>query len=141
MNNKLIIGLVALVIVAVSFYGGMTYAKSKGPVQNGQFVRLTNGQGGRGMRNGMGFNAGEIISKDATSLTIKAPDGSTKIVLISTSTEVMKTVAGGLSDLITGTNVLVNGQANADGSLTVSSIQIRPAGGFFASTTSRQTPY
>lgn len=79
------------------------------------------------------MTAGEILSNDGTSITIKMADGSTKIVLVSPSTQVMKMAAGSLSDLSTGTNVSVVGSANSDGSVTATSVQIRPAG--FATTT------
>lgn len=133
MNNKIILGIVGLVLIVVAFYGGMTYAKSKVPSRgqfgNGQFV--ANGQlTGGGMRSGMnggGFTSGEIISKDASSITIKMQDGSTKIVLVSGSTQVMKSTSGSLADLSTGTNVVITGSANSDGSITSQSIQIRPA--------------
>ncbi len=137
MNNKIVIGIIGLVLIAAGFYGGITYAKNKGPVRSGQFVQFGAG-GGRGLRGMGGFNGGEIISKDATGITIKSPDGSTKIVLIASSTEVMKTVTGSINDLSIGENITAMGQTNSDGSLTASSIQIRPAGMFFASTTPRR---
>jgi hypothetical protein len=70
---------------------------------------------------------GQVITKDATSVTVKMPDGSTKIVLISDSTVVSKTVTGTLADVAVGTNVAVSGPANADGSVTAANIQLRPA--------------
>jgi len=134
MNKQIIIGvLVALAVVGgVAFYGGMTFAKSQMPVRgqfgNGQL--MGNGQfPGGGMRGGMNGSpvSGEIIAKDASSITIKTQDGSTKIVLVGGSTQVMKTAAGSLGDLSNGTNVVVTGSANSDGSLTAQSVQIRPA--------------
>lgn len=135
MNKQTIIGgLVALIVVSGgAFYGGMSYAKSQTPTRgqfgNGQFIG--NGQlPGGGMRGGMngGFTAGEIISKDETSITIKMQDGSTKIVLVGSSAQVMKSTTGSVDDLAIGIQVTVTGSANSDGSVTAQSVQIRPAG-------------
>lgn len=130
-------GLVALVIIGGgAFYGGMKYAQSQTPTR-GQF---SNGQGmgngqfpggpGGGTRGGVngGFTAGEIISKDETSITIKMQDGSTKIVLVGSSAQVMKSTTGSIDDLAVGTQVTITGSANSDGSVTAQSVQIRPAG-------------
>lgn len=133
MNNKIILGIVGLLFIAGSFYGGMAYAKSstrsRGQFGNGQM--MANGQfpggGMRGGMNGGGFTVGEIISKDTSSITIKMQDGSTKIVLVSDSTQVMKSASGSLADLSNGTNVVVTGTTNSDGSITGQSVQIRPA--------------
>ena len=129
--NKTIIGaLVAIVVVGGgSFYAGMSYAKGQAP-QRGQFG---NGQfAGRGMgigRGGMGFVAGQIISTANGSITIQsAASSSTQIVLFSNTTPIYKTAQGSASNLSTGTNVVITGTPNSDGSLSASSIQIRPAG-------------
>jgi hypothetical protein len=132
MNTKILGGIVtALVIAGGSFYGGMAYAKSTTPSRgqftaNGQFAGAT-GANRTGMRTG-GFTAGQILSKDATSITIKMQDGSTKIILIGSSTQIMKTSTGSQDDLAAGTEVTVTGSANSDGSITAQSVQIRPAG-------------
>lgn len=137
MNRNLILGVVAVVLVGVSFYGGMAYGKSGSPVQRqmsgGQFMGA--GQNGAAnMRSGMGggmgggLTAGEIISKDASGITIKMQNGSTKIVLIGDSVSVMKSAVGTAEDLSVGTSVSVTGTANSDGSVTAQSVQIRPAG-------------
>lgn len=132
MNKNLIIGAVIGVVVigGAGFWGGMVYAKSQTP-SRGQFsAQFANGQfgGGRGARTGGGITAGQILSKDATSITIKMQDGSTKIVLLGSSTEVMKQASGTTDDLAVGTNVAVTGSANSDGSVTAQTVQIRPAG-------------
>jgi|SRR3989344_3161288 len=138
MSKQTIIGgLVALVIIGGgAFYGGMTYAKSQTPARgqfgNGQFMvngQFTGGPGGaaRTGANG-GFTAGEIISKDETSLTIKIQDGSTKIVLVGSSAQIVKSTTGSIDDLAVGTQVTITGSANSDGSITAQSVQIRPAG-------------
>lgn len=132
MNKKIITGVVAIVILGGVFYAGVAYGKSgtsaRSQFGNGQFTGNLNGVGGMRAGMGGGFIAGEIISKDVSSVTIKMQDGSTKIVLVGTSTQVMKSAIGTANDLITGTTVTVTGSANSDGSVTAQSVQIRPAG-------------
>ena len=127
MDKKYIIGAVAgaIIIAGTGFYAGDTYAKNVTPARGaamGQFAGRTGG-----MRGG-GFTAGEILSKDSSSITIKMQDGSTKIVLMGASTTVTKSAAGTAADLAAGTNVTVSGSANSDSSITAQMIQIRPAG-------------
>ncbi len=138
----MLIGFIIAVIIvgAGAFYGGMQYGKSQagsgnnaakqqrlaqgagGQVQGGQFNRQ-----GRGGQAGGGFANGDIIAKDDKSLTIKLRDGGSKIIFLSGSTQIMKSVDGSISDLAVGQNVMINGSANADGSLTAQAVQLRPA--------------
>ncbi len=84
-------------------------------------------RGGPGAR-GAGFASGEVIAQDDMSITVKAPDGSTKIILVTESTEVMNATKGTVQDVEVGKNVMVNGTPNQDGSVTAQSVNIRPAG-------------
>jgi hypothetical protein len=127
MDKKYIAGAVvgAVIIAGAGFYAGQSYAKSSIPARGvaGQFAGRA---GGTGAARG-GFTVGNIVSKDANSITIQMQDGSTKIILMSTSTAISKNSAGTAADLLNGTGVMVSGSTNSDGSITAQSIQIRPA--------------
>jgi len=73
-------------------------------------------------RAGGNMISGTIIAVDSTSITVQTGDGSTKIVLISGSTTVTKTVDGSLSDLVADENVFVSGTTNSDNSVTANSV-------------------
>jgi hypothetical protein len=130
MNTKIVsIAIAALVIGGgVGFFGGMSYqagkASSVAAGKTGAPGAYMGGSGQRGMRGGV---AGQIISNDGTTLSLQLPVGGSKIVLISSSTAVTKSVPGMSSDLSAGQQVIVSGAANPDGSVTAQSIQIRPA--------------
>lgn len=140
MNKLIVVALaVAVVVGGGAFFGGMKYAQSKSP--SGQFSRQGlsanasdafgqdhGGGTGRqfGGQRGGGFTAGEIISKDDKSLTVKLQDGGSKIIFLSDSTGVTKSAEGTLNDLEIGKNITVTGTANSDGSVTAQSVQVRP---------------
>ncbi len=132
---------VAIVVGCGSFYGGTKYDQSAMAATRqarfGQFAVGAGGVGGRGGRGpggmGGGFVSGDILSKDDKSLTIKLRSGGSQIVFLSDSTQVLKSTAGSMQDLIVGDQVTVTGGTNSDGSVTAQMIQIRPA---FASSTS-----
>lgn len=135
MNNKniLIIVIVSLVVAAGAFYGGMLYQQKQQPRfmfgsrQGGQMGQPMGGQMPRNMsQNSDRPVSGEIISQDDKSITIKMPDGSTKIVILSESTGINKAAEGTKSDLTSGTKVLVLGKTNPDGSVTAENIQLNP---------------
>ncbi|MDP2630825.1 MAG: hypothetical protein Q8P56_05475 [Candidatus Uhrbacteria bacterium] len=139
--KKIVLSVLAVAVIAGggSFWGGMQYAESKGVKgvggANGQGVQRSvqfsgqNGAGGRGMRQGAagGFVSGDILSKDDASITVKLPDGGSKIIFFSDATEVGKFVTGTKNDLEIGKTVTVTGKTNTDGSVTAQSIQMRPS--------------
>ncbi|MDD5750402.1 MAG: DUF5666 domain-containing protein [Candidatus Pacebacteria bacterium] len=141
MKKNMILLAFVLIVVAVgggSFYGGMQYGKAKSASAGGfagfsaeQRQDRFNQMAGAGSKQGtgrgiLGGTAGEIISRGDDSITVKLNDGGSKIVLFSTSTQVMKSSAGSSDDLVIGESVTVIGTANQDGSITAQSIQTRP---------------
>jgi hypothetical protein len=147
MHKKCIsITIIAVIVIGAGmFYAGMQYGTSKAKaaqvVSRGNFGGAAGANGGQrsggaqggqaGQRAGGGvagggFVNGSVISKDNTSITVKAQDGSSKIVFFSDSTTIGKTTSGSASDLNTGQQVMINGKANSDGSVTAQNIQIRP---------------
>jgi len=136
--------IVALVVGAVSFYGGIQYQKSqRNNAFNGQLGNRANMNGDsrtfgqNGARNGTtngqnnfraGFRptTGEIISADSKSITVKMNDSSSRIVILSEKTEINKAQKATISDLKTGEIVMVVGSQNSDGSVTAQNIQLNP---------------
>ncbi|MEI6345943.1 MAG: hypothetical protein WCO79_01805 [bacterium] len=132
----------AVIIAALAFYAGLSYGKRSSSViattgQGTNFSARTGGAGfagggttagGRRAVAGGGFATGEVLSKDASGVTLKLQDGGTKIIFIATSTQVMKATIGSLADLAVGTNVTIMGTTNSDGSIAAKSVQIRPNG-------------
>ncbi len=128
--NKTILTILAFaaVIGVGSFYGGMKYGEQRGLAtasQGGNFRATGMGGGRRGGMNG-DVVSGEIILKDNMSVTVKLRDGGSKIIFVSDTTQVMKSMLGAFSDLAVGNQIMSFGTANTDGSIMAKSIQIRP---------------
>jgi hypothetical protein len=86
----------------------------------GSFVR-------GGSASGNGLLSGTVASKDSGSITLNTRDGSSHVVLITPDTTVSKSVSGSQSDVTVGSTIIVTGTTNSDGSVSASSIQLRPA--------------
>lgn len=129
MKNKsiLITIVVALIVGAAAFYGGMQYQQKQRPnFASGQFRGGGNGQQFQGRGNFQGSRPinGEIISQDDKSITVKMQDGSSKIVILSDQTEINKASEGSKEDLKTGERITAFGTENSDGSVTAQNISI-----------------
>jgi hypothetical protein len=131
MKKMIIIFLVLIIVVGgSSFYGGMKYEQSKNQNQARQFF-----QGNMGANFGANFQrragsgqnmvTGEVIAKDGQSITLKTPDGGSKIIFFSDSTKISKTTDGSINDIEIGKQIITNGSQNSDGSYTAQTIQER----------------
>ncbi|MBP9748751.1 hypothetical protein KBD18_00960 [Patescibacteria group bacterium] len=133
MNTKQIALFVVAIIVigGAAFYGGMRYASAKQPAVQQRFAgtfRNVDGGAAPGRNGASAPVIGEVLSKDASSITVKLRDGGSRVVLYSASTVVGKMAPGTIDDILPGTNVMVTGSQNSDGSVTAAALQIRPAG-------------
>ncbi|KPJ55906.1 hypothetical protein AMJ49_06150 [Parcubacteria bacterium DG_74_2] len=147
MAKKILPIIIAFIIISGgAFYGGMKYTQSKSLQGFGQsdFQELRNlspeerqqrlqqmgtagmdlGVGRIGNRKGSGFVAGEVISKDEESITVKLQDGGSRIIFYSDSTEVSKFIDGNAEDIEIGKSVTISGETNEDGSITAKTIQL-----------------
>jgi hypothetical protein len=141
MDKKVIVKIVVVAVLAagLGFFGGVKYQSKKSPsfkadfAQSGQAggPRGPGGPGGRGGfrggpgGDGMGFVSGDILSKDATGITVKLRGGGSRMVITSAATAAFKPAPITLDALNVGDAVMVTGKANADGSVTAESIQVR----------------
>ncbi len=132
MNKKVTTGIVAVVLIGVSFFGGVKYdqyaTSAARASRTGAFAGRTVGAGGIGgiARGGNTFAMGTILSKDANSITVQMSDGSgSTIAFLTASTTVMQTTAGTIGSLAVGQTITITGTKNSDGSLSANSIQLR----------------
>jgi len=151
MKKIIIYPVVAAVLAGgLGFWGGMSFASSKASAApsfgqgRGDFANMTQDQmrqrfaengggfaGRTGTRSGGtfgGMTIGEVLSKGGQSITVKMPDGSSRIVFYGDSTQVQKTVDGTMDEVTEGATVRVTGTSNDDGSVTAQEIQLMPEG-------------
>lgn len=124
----LVIAILVVIVGGGAFFAGMKYQQSKQPTFPRQFDGGVQGQRTGAGGNRMGFRPvnGEIISSDDKSITVKLQDGSSKIVLLSDTTQINKAAEATKEDLKTGEKVAVFGTENSDGTVTAQNIQLNP---------------
>ncbi len=136
-HTQMIVAIIGTAIIA--FGAGFITARQLRAKQlaAGQFQgRMQNqgqnqkpGQGNQlgqpGGRQGMQPAAGEILSSDDKSITVKLNNGGSKIVLVTDKTTINKASEATKADLTTGKNVAVFGTENSDGSVTAETIQLK----------------
>jgi hypothetical protein len=128
-TNNIILTIVLVIAVGVGgFFTGMKYQQSKQPTrvdfQSLRGARQSGGMPAAPQRAGAGMVRGEIIDKDEKSVTVKLPDDSSKIILISENTKINKATEGSVDDLETGKQIVVFGQENSDKSISATNIQL-----------------
>ena len=126
--QPIVVLVIAIVVGIAAGYGGYYYRGTQ-VIARGNFAgrgALMQGQGIRGGGMNGGRVNGQIISADSTSITVKLPDGSSKIILLSGQTTINKASQGTKTDLTTGTSVAVFGTVNSDGSVTAQNVQVNP---------------
>lgn len=139
-NQIIIIVLVGIIGVGLGFFAGIKYQQMQASQMREGFRSALNSGNMSGSRPGMRTTQsgprgggmaviGEILSVSENSITVKLTDGSSKIVILGSTTAVNKEAAGSKTDLTTGTKVAVFGATNQDGSVTAQSIQINPSMG------------
>jgi hypothetical protein len=136
MQNKTTTIIIGIVLIIAAFFGGKAYGASHAITTTGRagmaggYAR-TGGMGGSrfGGTAGGGATVGQVVSKDANSITVSIPNnGGSKIVLYSPDTSIVKSAQGAISDVAVGSTIIATGTTNSDGSITATSIQIRPTG-------------
>lgn len=123
--------IVSLICLAIGFVSGFLIGKNQKPSFNkkgfGNQMSMMNGQKGqvRGVQtSNLRQTIGEIIKTDDSSITVKTPDGGSKIILISDSTVINKAAQVSKTDLAVGSNISITGDSNTDGSVTGKIINI-----------------
>ncbi len=132
-----IVIIICLVVAGGAFYGGWAMGKTTKSSGANQWAMaggqnrqaggmMRNGAGGAGVNRAGGAVSGEIIKADDKSITVQLTAGGSKIIYLSDTSSVTKSVEGTKADLIIGAKVMVNGTANPDGSVVAQFVQIRP---------------
>lgn len=145
---KIVLGvLLAVVIAAGSFYGGMIYGESQAqaefpalgdaggiPGGQGQFGAPPGGQAGldreqlAGAQGGSLF--GEIQSIGSGELTIVDQSGQQVQIYVTDTTLIQKQAEVTLADLQEGETVAISGSQGTDGSITARMVQVSSADAF-----------
>jgi cytochrome c-type biogenesis protein CcmE len=130
-KTTIILGVAVLAIVA--FVGGVFVQKSFGSTQtpNRQnAARQFNGTPPSGaQQRGNRGTIGTIDHVDGTTVYVKTQNGQIVKVSTSDSTKVQITSDGKLTDLKAGQQVVVQGQAGSDGTVTAQTLTQRPPNG------------
>lgn len=120
MKREILFLIILILVATAAFYGGMKYQQSKMP------QRIFFQRGGQTIQAREGMFYGEVISKDEKNLTLKLPDGSTRIVFLSEQTEFLKTTEGDLNDIEVGKQIMIIGNQTIEGAFVAEQIHLSP---------------
>lgn len=129
--KKYTVHIVWLVVALIALGGGYFWGKATVSSARGTFGAGAFGSSTRRFAGGAtsgGFTIGQILSIDSSSITLQLANGNSEVVFYSTSTPVTEPTTVSPNALTIGTNVMVAGTSNSDGSLTAQTIQVRATG-------------
>jgi hypothetical protein len=128
--KKYLVHIVWVVVALIALGGGYFWGKASAvnslrtSFASGAFGSSTRRFAGGGAAGG-GLVAGQIASFGNDSMTIQLANGNSEVVLYSSSTPVTEPTTVSPSVLQVGTNVMVGGTSNSDGSVSAQTIQVR----------------
>lgn len=142
-NESKIIGIALILVVIVGFIAfgvGMAFQRARlargfyygRPMMNFQYgVRPQNfgfgpNIGFNGMQMRRGVLNGTITGISGNQVTLKLPDGSTRAVNLSSSTQYSQLSTASQSNLQNGQNVTITGQTSSNGSVSAQTLRINP---------------
>lgn len=133
-RDYIVAGIIAVILVAVSFVSGMQFQKSLKPavaVAGGQGKAFGGVAGGRGGRFGGARPIfGTVTSISGTTMTITSQTGNTVTVLLAGNPTISNNGASAsVSDIATGASVAVVGTAGTDGTIAATRILLNPSFG------------
>lgn len=119
---------VGLAGAGLGYHFGMTQQSSNGQNQaQGSRTGRGQGSGANGGQNRFGRGVmGQVTSVDNNTLTVKMPDGSSKIVVLSGTTSYEISTSSSKDAVTAGKTVRVIGNTNSDGSVTASYVMLNP---------------
>jgi hypothetical protein len=124
--KKYLVHIIWLVIAIVALGGGYFWGKATATATRagftGTFSSSTRSRAGAASG---GLVTGQIITIDSSSITLQLTNGNSQVIFYSSSTPVSEPTMVSPSTLKVGTNVMVGGTSNSDGSLTATTIQVR----------------
>ncbi len=120
-------------VAVIALIGGIFWGKGMAAGESKQFANSGYSSSTRGsFRTGSSGSvfAGQVSAISGSDITLQLPNGNSEVVLYSSSTPVTEPTNVSISKVATGSNIVVMGTQNSDGSVTASSIEIGN-GGFF----------